>query len=683
MTCASFRRWPLRQGLLLLAVVAIAIGQFSPAAHALTQDQINAIASGAYYFNTDESSCGNVSSAVSSAPSVAAGSSIYILGDSITVRAEANYNTAFSTKGLHPFIDASVGRSWDGAGQSGAGKTSNGNYLPGSQALTNDSAAVRAAGGIVIALGSNGGLSGNPIQDVIAKVRTINASAPIWWVNITGTNAWKSADLASYMGSFNKALGAVDSSKLQLINWETAVAPGSDPTTTPGGSAAQADPQGLLADGLHPNQKGVPVLTNLVVSALTGGGASAAGSGTAYGSASQTASLPKSIDQITQTASTDTNATDVNARITYQYLVGKGLTPNQAAGIMGNITGEAHFRADDGSEHYRSSGWPTGGYGIVQWTGGRRTAIVNAMNAAGIGDLYNQQWDQYPDAGHTPPDKAGILLGFELDYMWYELNHDYKSSTLDPLKNTVNYQDATTVVYKYYESPGPNDHTLPDRITAAFKYLKRFSGLGGLIGGGSVACSSTGSSAGVNGWDLTGPHAMITYGQYDPKYANGWYGGTIAICGCGPTSMAMAIASLTGDTSVTPIVVADYYGHNGGLAGNCGSNWAWSILSRKWPSIKTTDIGTDLTKATATIKAGGFVLVSYHGQPFTGPSGDHLFLIRAVTDDGRYLIANPLDHFAGKSFANQNTTVWDASYFSTQVNNKGGYLKNMWAVTKQ
>lgn len=61
----------------------------------------------------------------------------------------------------------------------------------------------------------------------------------------------------------------------------------------------------------------------------------------------------------------------------WNFFAEKGLTAEQIAGIMGNISHESNF---DPAAIEGSGG---GGFGLVQWTGGRRTAIENAAAAAG------------------------------------------------------------------------------------------------------------------------------------------------------------------------------------------------------------------------------------------------------------------------------------------------------------
>lgn len=110
----------------------------------------------------------------------------------------------------------------------------------------------------------------------------------------------------------------------------------------------------------------------------------------------------------------------------WNYLVGKGLSNEQAAGILGNIQVESGFSP------FRQEGaqpWPSGGYGLVQWTASRRTQIADKMRE-GMPDIFAEYYvPQYGKAtsasnGYVP---EGVdvavndkFLGFQLDYLYQE-----------------------------------------------------------------------------------------------------------------------------------------------------------------------------------------------------------------------------------------------------------------------
>jgi hypothetical protein len=126
-----------------------------------------------------------------------------------------------------------------------------------------------------------------------------------------------------------------------------------------------------------------------------------------------------------------------------------GLTPEQTAGIMGNIQRESGF--NPGIEE-RSGG---GGFGLVQWTGGRRTAIENAARAAGV-----------------PANDAD----FQIRYIWQELN-GAESAALADLRRQTTVAGATESFESKYERAGIV--ALQERIQFANENFNRFSNGGG------------------------------------------------------------------------------------------------------------------------------------------------------------------------------------------------------------
>lgn len=363
-------------------------------------------------------SCGTTATSTGGG-ALAKGSSVYILGDSITARAESAYKKAFGDKGITPQINAVVGRSWVGEG--------NNNGQKGSDGVVADANLIKAAGGIIIALGSNGGVGGNPVADVVSAVRKDNPSAPIWWVNTTGTTY--SGKSLKYLGTFNKALdGAASSNNIQVINWATAVAPGSNPYTTPGTPAA--DPNHLLEDGLHPNSSGVSLLSNIVVAAVAGGASTTSSAGTASTAAS-----------CCETSSTTLQGSD-HQQQAFNFFIGKGLTAPQAAGIIGNLMQEHHLQTSD----------TPGGLGIAQWIGGRATNLRKFASNRNL---------------------PVTDLGVQLNFLWTELTTSYKSVYKALLQTSsvddTNYSNNSTINFMGTQSirsddPRPEDLALPRNI---------------------------------------------------------------------------------------------------------------------------------------------------------------------------------------------------------------------------
>lgn len=105
------------------------------------------------------------------------------------------------------------------------------------------------------------------------------------------------------------------------------------------------------------------------------------------------------------------------------YFVGKGLSREQAAGIVGNLMTESGLNT-------RALNPYSGAYGIAQWLGSRKTALFNKY-------------------GNNP------TLDQQLDFIWHELNSSH-SRGLRMLKGSSNVNDAAANAFGYYEfSAGP------------------------------------------------------------------------------------------------------------------------------------------------------------------------------------------------------------------------------------
>lgn len=103
-----------------------------------------------------------------------------------------------------------------------------------------------------------------------------------------------------------------------------------------------------------------------------------------------------------------------NENITWDYLIQQGFTRIQTAGIMGNLMQEHRFNTTDAG----------GGFGIAQWTGGRREAIMALPNSDNI---YTQ-----------------------LDYLMSELNGGY-AYVRDMIKSSASLESAVTAFQDQFE----------------------------------------------------------------------------------------------------------------------------------------------------------------------------------------------------------------------------------------
>lgn len=106
-----------------------------------------------------------------------------------------------------------------------------------------------------------------------------------------------------------------------------------------------------------------------------------------------------------------------NETIAWNFLTSNGFSRYQTAGIMGNLMQEHGFNTSDAG----------GGYGIVQWTGGRRTALMSMS---------------YPENIYT-----------QLNFLMSELNGGY-AGVRDAIRATGTVDDAVYVFQNRFERCG-------------------------------------------------------------------------------------------------------------------------------------------------------------------------------------------------------------------------------------
>lgn len=182
--------------------------------------------------------------------------------------------------------------------------------------------------------------------------------------------------------------------------------------------------------------------------------------------------------------------------------------------------------------------------------------------------------------------------------------------------------------------------------------------------------TTTGATGGVGA-------AFVYYSQADPTWAGDQYGqaGTIQTGGCGITSSAMVISSLSGQI-VNPEQAATQFAAYGSPQGSDFS--LYSAIASAY-NLKYAALGTDMTTVPTVLQNGGLVIAcgtspSNNQNPWTNEG--HVVVIRAMSGTG-VLLGDPN---AGPPFslANpKNTEVY--SLDSTSTNNIGSGLQELYS----
>ena len=143
-----------------------------------------------------------------------------------------------------------------------------------------------------------------------------------------------------------------------------------------------------------------------------------------------------------------------NAKVIWNFLKYKGLSDAAVAGVLGNIQAESNF--NPGIEE-KSNGI---GYGLIQWSFGRRDSLERSAKEAGV-DPSNLQ--------------------FQLEYLWNEsLNPDTsygKNLATAGFYTTTSASEAAYLFHKYVEiSADSKEQIQNNRCATAEEWYQKFKG---------------------------------------------------------------------------------------------------------------------------------------------------------------------------------------------------------------
>jgi len=186
----------------------------------------------------------------------------------------------------------------------------------------------------------------------------------------------------------------------------------------------------------------------------------------------------------------------------FNYLKAKGLTPEQAAGVTGNIQNESGFSP---SRQETSQSFPNGGWGLVQWTFGRRSdaspekgvvAYLNSKIPEVMATYYSNAYGGgVSEAGGfvptgMPVDANDKLLLNELDFLYKESTSRVISSSRtvshtegttigdnewESLKKQTSIEKASNLWVYNFEIPGNIDSTAAERVKSGQAVFDKYS----------------------------------------------------------------------------------------------------------------------------------------------------------------------------------------------------------------
>jgi len=406
---------------------------------ALSPDDIHAINNDSVWHRIYSDTCGGSGSSSTSASSTSGPAKpgpVYLVGDSI------------GTQIISGLQDKFTGSGWSFTGNAVAGRT-----LPqGIDAVDQNADFIKSASAIVVELGTNtGGFGADTVTQMITKLRGLNPTANIYWVD---TAVIQRPDYVAGLNNVNSVIySQASANNYQVISWnKTVFGASADPTNING----DAPNNGYIstADGLnvHLTSAGIGAMVDLVYSNVSGGTPAGQSSGTQCGSGAASCLVG------------DTNEIKI-----WNFLIGKGLSGPQAAGVMGNLQAESSFNpaADEA---------PNGtGHGIAQWSFGRRDALYAAAAAQGV---------------------SVDDLGFQLNYLFQEASGrsvdvpPYTSlgapNEWEGLKLMQTARDAATYWHAEFERSADPPARIEGRVNNAEDILSRLGSTSPT--GGTTSC---------------------------------------------------------------------------------------------------------------------------------------------------------------------------------------------------
>ena len=180
----------------------------------------------------------------------------------------------------------------------------------------------------------------------------------------------------------------------------------------------------------------------------------------------------------------------------------------------------------------------------------------------------------------------------------------------------------------------------------------------------SPGCGSSGGTPTPATQPTSSPYEhgeFVNYYQYNFHQSYG-YGTTIASAGCGPTSMAMVLTYLLGETH-DPVEIANWSLERGYHIKDNGTAWSFFPACAKAYGVECTQLSVTRENIINYLKAGKTIIMNVGPGHFT--SGGHYIVLRGLTEDGKVIVADPASE-------KRSSQVWDIDVFLKEG-------KGMWA----
>lgn len=169
-----------------------------------------------------------------------------------------------------------------------------------------------------------------------------------------------------------------------------------------------------------------------------------------------------------------------------------------------------------------------------------------------------------------------------------------------------------------------------------------------------------------------GATEVVYYNQLDERYANKPYGtDNVGRYGCGPTSMAIVISSLTSDL-IDPAQMAVWSYQNGYWCSGSGSYRSLIPDAAKVWGLPVEGCGKKSSqKLVDALSSGKLVVAIMNKGHFT--EGGHFIVLRGVTADGQIMVADPASR-------KRSNMLWDLSLIVDEASNNTANGGPFWII---
>lgn len=357
-----------------------------------------------------------------------------------------------------------------------------------------------------------------------------------------------------------------------------------------------------------------------------------------------------------------------NGEKIFAYLIGKGLSAEQAAGVLGNLQEESGFDPaiiqgikgiNGGRPRIATESYVLEkdiGFGLAQWTfRSRQLALEDFARST---------------------NRSIIDLSMQLDFLWKELS---ASPALASLQSQTTPETAAKDFHATFEQSADDAAGIQERAAGARELYEKYKSLAPATStapASSDCASSPGSGTGLT--EFMGDNFHI-YNQCNTSpYGGPWgdqrtpYGQTMCAAACGPTALAMLAKNMTG-ANISPVETIAHYTANdlwypsGGsiIRGLADSAGAFGLRAEA-----ITNKG-DINAYKDVFAKGGLISVSSRGtSPFL-PQG-HTIILRGITAENEFMIADPGYRETNIAPANQISV----DKILTDVRSDGGSVSN-------